>query len=227
MRWGVLDFETSGLKPSENCIVQVGIVVFEGIEHKHTMSKLVKPYGVWTSQAEAVHGFPERQAREHGHDPKTIMARVVDVLNKLDVFVTFNGIAFDMKFLEAGCKKFGVKYEVKTPHVDAMLLTRSYLNGYRGPNRKLATLASHFGVALSDPNIGSVDNLHNAVYDAKITGHMLIEISERFKVSLEDLLLGKPVPAVTKDAVGMDPMEAMYAGFQDQRKWGNGNDDWS
>jgi DNA polymerase-3 subunit epsilon len=191
----VIDFETTGLSPETDRIVEIGIACFAGRELTNLKHWLVNPGMPIPEQARNVHGIGDTEV---AGAPKfeQIAMELVEVLRS-HLPVAYNA-GFDRAFLHAELERAG--FDTKGPErapachgevdwIDPLIWTREL---YRDDSsRKLTDIAARLGIAL--------DRAHRADSDAETTGRVLLAIAER-------------MPGTYTEVIGL---QAQYAARQE------------
>jgi len=139
MRFIAFDLETTGTKPKEDQIVEIGAVLFDGAQVVKTYGVLVDPGLPIPPDASAVNGITDDMVRGK--------PQVVDVLGDFadfcgDLPLVAHNAPFDFKFLLEDIKL----HRALAPQgvvLDTLPLVRKIFPGL--PNYKLGTLVRHFG----------------------------------------------------------------------------------
>ena len=139
MNFIAFDLETTGVKPSENMIVEVGAVLFDGDRALKGFGTLVDPGIPIPPDASAVNGISDEMVRGK--------PRIADVLGNFadfcgDLPLVAHNAPFDFKFLLEDIKL----HRSVAPGgivLDTLPLARKIFPGL--PNYKLGTLVRHFG----------------------------------------------------------------------------------
>jgi DNA polymerase III epsilon subunit family exonuclease len=163
----VLDVETTGLQPSRQRIIEIGISRFsEGDAASHWESLchperkvpayIVKLTGIDDDLLEAAPKFAE------------IAEAIVELLG--DEVIVGHNVEFDLGFLNAELKRID-RAPVVNDRVDTLALATRLLPGLRKPT--LAALAERLGVASVAPK------RHRAGSDARVTGAVTIALIEQ------------------------------------------------
>ncbi len=185
MKFIAFDLETTGVKPSENRIVEVGAVLFEGDRAVKGFGTLVDPGIPIPTDATAVNGISDGMVR--GQPP------IADVLGNFaefcgDLPLVAHNAPFDFKFLLEDIKL----HRSVAPRgivLDTLPLARKIFPGL--PNYKLGTLVRHF----SFPS----GTFHRAEEDSSYCGLLFAKILQTLEMrgepcSAADLagMTGKP-----------------------------------
>ena len=151
----VLDFETTGLNPNSDEIIEIGAVRLEGGVEVGEFSQLIHPGRPIPPKVVEITGITDAMLATQPRLEAVFeeFARFIEGA----VLVAHNA-AFDMAFLRRAFKRFG--RELKAPVLDTLTLAR---NRYRTlSNHKLGTVCKHLDISLK--------NAHRAVHDARATG---------------------------------------------------------
>lgn len=162
----VFDFETTGLDVQHCMVVQLGSYKIVDGKIVETFNTLINP---------RCH-IPEDSSKIHGiYDNDVLTApEFKDVLPDFFKFtrgatlVGHNACGYDLPILTRLSKESG--YNFDNPVLDTLILAKQY---YRLPSYKLENLAKHFNISL--------DNAHNADFDAIATAKLFIILAEKLK----------------------------------------------
>jgi DNA polymerase III epsilon subunit-like protein len=97
-----LDFETTGLNPEKDLIIEVGAVVWDTDLHAPiVIDNFLTNWGVAiTPEVTKVNGISDNMVVTYGISPETAFHRLKEILNRSDYVVAHNGNLFDKVFLE-------------------------------------------------------------------------------------------------------------------------------
>ncbi|QBP41783.1 3'-5' exonuclease [Paenisporosarcina antarctica] len=148
----VLDFETTGLRPGADQIIQVGAVKFRNHVQIGIMNQLVNPLRSISTRITALTGITNSMVK---NEPK-----IDSVINELiefigDLPIVAHNASFDMNFL------YALEEKVELPTytvIDTLKLSRKVFN--ETPNHKLTTLAQYLQLE---------HNAHDALGDCLVT----------------------------------------------------------
>ena len=172
----VVDLETNGLPSHEGGITEIGAVKVRGGEVVAEFQTLVNPGCEIPPFITLLTGITT-----------DMVADAPDLTAALPAFLDWAGPAvlvahnagFDIGFLKAGCQRIGREWHGPAV-LDTLTLAKAALLPDEVPNRKLGTLAAHFG-SPSEP-------VHRALADARATVHVLHALFERLgSVGVETL----------------------------------------
>ncbi|WP_319477558.1 3'-5' exonuclease [Marispirochaeta aestuarii] len=160
-----LDFETTGLYPGSDSIIEAGAVLYRGGQEIDSFSSFIRPAGEIPAAATAVHGIDTGMVKD--------APELEEVFPSLLVFLegailVGHNINFDLAFLDAGCRKSG-KVMPSSPGIDTCSFARSVLKGE--PSYSLENLSRRYGLGNG--------NHHRALDDARAAMGLLSLIVSR------------------------------------------------
>lgn len=158
------DTETSGLNTAEARIVTAALARPNGqvLEWLSDLDGAEIP-----AEATAVHKVTTEHAHAHGRPAKQIVEEITDAiageLSAGHAALIVMNAPFDLPLLDAECARYGVptvanRIGAVAPVVDPLVLDRA-ADRYRKGKRNLETLASHYGVTLTDAHTAKADAL--------------------------------------------------------------------
>ncbi|CAB4368186.1 MAG: hypothetical protein F2916_05250 [Actinobacteria bacterium] len=175
--FAVVDFETTGLNPETDRIVQLAVVVING--EGGTLSSfdtIVKPESPAEYQhgAEDIHGISAEQVSK-GMPLREALLQLWAISDGI-VFTAHNA-QFDLGFLHAESQRVGLDNHIDT-HIDTLDLSRR-ING-TDPSRRhnLFALCEHYGIER--------DKVHDAKSDAVATAQLLMHLLKDLDVDSPD-----------------------------------------
>ena len=120
LRYVALDFETTGLDPTRDSIVSIGLVPFDlqRIYCREARYWLVKPDRPLAERSVLVHGITHAQL-EAAADLETLLERILQTLSGSMVIVHFHHI--ERQFLLAGARRC-YNEALQFPLIDTMLI---------------------------------------------------------------------------------------------------------
>jgi len=196
MKFVAFDLETTGTKPSENMIVEVGAVRFDGAKAEEGFGVLIDPGVPIPADASAVNGITDEMVRGK---PK-----IADVLGDFadfcgDLPLVAHNAPFDFKFLMEDVKM----HKAVAPGgvvLDTLPLARKVFPGL--PNYKLWTLTRHFNFPSG--------TFHRAEEDSSYCGLLFAKIVETLEMRGE--------PCSEQDLVKLmgNKEEMRFPVFQDE-----------
>ncbi|MEE9117760.1 MAG: exonuclease domain-containing protein, partial [Calditrichia bacterium] len=184
----VVDLETTGLDPTEDRIIEIGVVRYVDGQEKETFETLVNPDVP----------IPDFITKLTGITDKDVLKspQINEVFDSLSLFIGNSPIIghqinFDAAFLEYHLRikynDFGdwdsesqrFKY-LTNIRMDTLFLSRIFLPFLQ--RFKLGTVAAYFGIDL--------ERAHRAIDDARASGKIFLELTERvFACDLQSLRL--------------------------------------
>ncbi|MEN8255551.1 MAG: 3'-5' exonuclease [Verrucomicrobiota bacterium] len=162
MKFVAFDLETTGIKPKEGMIVEVGAVLFDGGRAVKGYGTLVDPGMPIPPDASAVNGITDDMVRGK--------PRIADVLADFadfcgDLPLVAHNAPFDFKFLLEDINLHRAAAP-KGVVLDTLPLARRIFPGL--PNYKLGTLVRHFGFPSGTFHRAEEDSAYCGVLFAKI-----------------------------------------------------------
>ncbi len=187
MKFVAFDLETTGIKPKEDMIVEIGAVLFDGAEALKTYGTLINPGIPIPADASAVNGISDEMVVDK--------PRVADVLGDFadfcgDLPLVAHNAPFDYKFLledvklHRGAAPKGVV-------LDTLPLARKVFPGLA--NYKLWTLVRHFNFPSG--------TFHRAEEDSAYCGLLFDKIIQTLEMRREPCAEADLVKLMGKEAV--------------------------
>jgi DNA polymerase-3 subunit epsilon len=209
----IVDLETNGSTPAEGGITEIGAVKVCGGEVLGEFQTLVNPGSPIPPFITLLTGINDSMVAQA---PKisTALPAFIDWAGDC-VFVAHNA-GFDLGFLRASAKGLEISFPSHQV-LDTLTLARCILHPDEVPNRKLGTLAAHFG--------SPEEPVHRALADARATAHVMHALFERLGsigVTTLDETLGittviKPAQRKKRSlAVDLPEVTGVYA-FRDDK----------
>lgn len=174
----VLDIETTGTKPLESDIIEIGAVYIEHNKVKEKFNKLVKPNETISEYITGITGITNEMVKD---------AETIDRV--LPEFITFcrglplvghNIEVFDYRMLKVKAARLGMTLENDT--LDTLIIARKMLDHL--PSRRLGDLCIHYDIDLL--------HAHRAYDDAYATFKLFTFLEQEFYQ--KEPLLFKPHP---------------------------------
>ncbi len=162
-RYCVLDFETTGLDPERDEVVEYAVVRVDESGLGLHLASLCRPERPIPLAATRVHNITDRMVR-YAEPFSEHLPALLSFLGD-DVFVAHN-VPFDLGFLRAYCRRMGLAYEPKT----LCTLQRARKLFPFLPSRSLDSVAAHLNIR----NPGA----HRALDDARTTAQVLVKMLE-------------------------------------------------
>ncbi len=157
-----LDIETTGFDFKKNEIIEIGAVKYKDGKPADEFSVFIKPQNPVPQFIKQLTHITDEQLAS-GLSIKKALLSLMEFVQK-DIVVCHN-TPFDIGFLNEKYKKAGFP-KLTNQTLDTLDLSRIYLPFIL--NHKLGTVADHFKIDIS--------NAHRAIFDAKATGEILIEL---------------------------------------------------
>lgn len=172
-RLAVIDFETTGLSPSEDRVLEVGVVCFERGQLTARKNWLVNPGIPVPAEARAIHNIGDEELA--GAPPFAAIVEELRALVDGHLPVAYNA-AFDRGFLHAELDRAGrlrngpsspPAFRAEVSWIDPLVWARELHKQERG--HRLADVCARLGIPL--------DDAHRAASDAEATGRVLLALA--------------------------------------------------
>ncbi len=178
----VVDFETTGLNPETDRIIEVGIVCFADGALRQKLNWLVNPGIRVPEESRAVHQISEEELAA-APPLASVFPKVLEALAG-HLPVAYNA-DFDRRFLHREAAPL-IKHLSELPPaldaqvawVDPLVWTRELFREQK--SRKLVDVAEALGVQLGQA--------HRAADDAETTGHVLLALAEQLPRTYGELI---------------------------------------
>lgn len=177
MSFAVVDFETTGLNPETDRIVQLAAVIVNGDgDITDSFDTIVKPEspGEYQHGAEHIHGISAEQVA-NGMPLQTALEKLWDI-SAGNVFTAHNA-QFDLGFLHAESERVGIKDQIEV-HIDTLELSRRVSGNDNSRRHNLLALCEHYGIER--------DKVHDARSDATATAQLLMYLIKELGVESPD-----------------------------------------
>ena len=175
--FAVVDFETTGLNPEIDRIVQLAAVIVNGdgdiIDSFDTIVKPENP-DEYQHGAEHIHGISAEQVSS-GMPLRLALEKLWDI-SAGNVFTAHNA-QFDLGFLHAESERVGINDHVEV-HIDTLELSRRTTGADNTRRHNLLALCEHYGIER--------DKVHDAKSDATATAQLLMHLMKEIGVETPD-----------------------------------------
>jgi len=175
--FAVVDFETTGLNPETDRIVQLAAVIVNGEgDIVDSFDTIVKPESPAEYQhgAEHIHGISTEQV-SNGMPLRHALEQLWSITSG-NVFTAHNA-AFDLGFLHAESERVGIKGRIEI-HIDTLELSRRTTGADTTRRHNLLALCEHYGIER--------DQVHDAKSDATATAQLLMHLIKELGVETPD-----------------------------------------
>jgi len=175
--FAVVDFETTGLNPETDRIVQLAAVIVNGEgDIVDSFDTIVKPESPAEYQhgAEHIHGISTEQV-SNGMPLRLALEQLWNITSG-NVFTAHNA-AFDLGFLHAESERVGIKGRIEI-HIDTLELSRRTTGADTTRRHNLLALCEHYGIER--------DQVHDAKSDATATAQLLMHLIKELGVETPD-----------------------------------------
>jgi DNA polymerase-3 subunit epsilon len=171
--FAVVDFETTGLNPETDRIVQLAAIIVNGEgDIVDSFDTIVRPESPAEYQhgAEHIHGITAEQVS--GGMPLREALEQLWSINAGHVFTAHNA-AFDLGFLHAESNRVGIEDHIEV-HIDTLELSRRTTGTDTTRRHNLFALCEHYGIER--------DQVHDARSDATATAQLLMHLIKELGV---------------------------------------------
>ncbi len=188
----VFDFETTGLNPLSDRIIQVGLCrVEQGIVTSRDVW-LVKQGVQISPTAQEIHEISPADVQAHGVDPKESLQRLMVAMSSAPTSAGHNLFGFDIEFLRQECRRCGVVIPDCRGFIDTAALFKGLQLGKlpdaneiaesyakrilairaRGVKYSIPTCLSTLGIQVD------MASAHDAGHDAYVT-HLILQLLQK------------------------------------------------
>jgi DNA polymerase III subunit epsilon len=180
----VIDFETTGLSPEQDRVIEIGVACFERGELRSLQNWLCNPGMPVPEQARAIHNISDEELRDapaFGAVLPELQALIEDYLP-----VAYNA-QFDRAFLHAELARAGggpqaesapAAFLAEVVWIDPLVWVRELHKEERG--HRLGEACARLGIPL--------ENAHRAASDAEATGRVLLALAPRMPATYGELV---------------------------------------
>jgi DNA polymerase-3 subunit epsilon len=175
--FAVVDFETTGLNPETDRIVQLAAIIVNGEgDIVDSFDTIVKPENPAEYQhgAEHIHGITAEQVSS-GMPLREALEQLW-AINDGRIFTAHNA-PFDLGFLHAESERVGIEGSVEF-HIDTLELSRRTTGADTTRRHNLFALCEHYGIER--------DKVHDARSDATATAQLLMHLIKELGVEVPD-----------------------------------------
>ena len=154
----VVDFETTGLNPRKNRIIEIGAVRIRNGQVVEEYSRFVNPQEPIPQEVVKLTGITDAMVADAG-TAETEIPKLLEFIG--DAAFAAHNAKFDSAFLREECARLGI--EIKMPVIDTLEFSRRMYPGLK--SHRLGAVCKSLGISLK--------NAHRAVHDARATAHVL------------------------------------------------------
>jgi DNA polymerase-3 subunit epsilon len=182
--FAVIDFETTGLDPSTDRVLEMGVVLFEHGELVSRKNWLINPTIPVPEEARKVHGISDEDLANAPRFEE-IAAEMVGLLEGR-IPVAYNA-GFDQRFLRAEFERIKSHLHVQLPPalrddvvwVDPLVWAREIFK-YDEQSKKLTEVCQRLGI--------DIGQAHRAADDAAATGKVLLRLAPDMPATYGELI---------------------------------------
>jgi len=179
----VIDFETTGLDPTVDRVLEMGVVCFDEGVLTASQNWLINPTIPVPEEASAVHGITDEMLADQPRFEQVWDEIRTHLEGRLPV--AYNA-GFDKKFLIAELERMGEttwgeelppSMQADVEWIDPLVWVREL---YQDQSAKLGAICEHLGIPL--------DDAHRAANDAEATGKVLLAMRDRMPATYGELI---------------------------------------
>ena len=177
----VSDFETTGLSPESDRVLEIGVACFDNGRFSGLQNWLVNPGMPVPEEARAVHNIGDEELADAPLFDQVVAEVQARVAGHLPV--AYNA-PFDRGFLHAELARMGYRgaaapaFDSEVVWIDPLVWVRELMRDER--SKRLGDICAVLGITL--------DNAHRAASDAEATGHVLLALAERVPGTYGELI---------------------------------------
>ena len=105
-----IDFETTGLVPATDRIIEAGAVLWDTEANLpiQMLSEFIDPQVEVSAEITAITGITGAMVERYGERESTVIYRIIAMLQMADYGMAHNGTTFDKLFFDAACKRSAI-----------------------------------------------------------------------------------------------------------------------
>lgn len=161
----VIDVETTGLRPEQGQMIEIGALRVREGTFREEMSILVSADKPLPPEIVHLTGITDAMLQERGIPIREALQRLKSFIG--DGLVVCHNLPFDMLFLNMACQSSGMDV-IRNPSRDTLIMARKQIRGIS--DYKLTTLAQHFGL--------NMETAHRALPDCRLTALLYEKLNE-------------------------------------------------
>lgn len=180
-----LDFETTGLDPVNDEIVEIGAIKFELNEPVEIFKTYVKPNKKLSKKLTKLSGITNEML-EDAPSIEEVLPNLIEFIG--DEYLVAHNAPFDMGFLLNTLYKYNYK-KPKNKAIDTLKLARSKVRAYDVLEEKPKKLKSYSLKNLKELLLLDELDSHEAIADCKVCAYLYMKINETYErfLYLEDV----------------------------------------
>jgi DNA polymerase III epsilon subunit family exonuclease len=159
----VIDFETTGLSPLANEVIEVSALKYVNRKFVDSYITLIKPKNRIPAYISQINGISNEMVKD-SPSAEEVIPKLLEFIGTFTIVA--HNASFDMKFLKCNAEKCG--YTVENTSLDTLVLSRKAFP--KLDNHKLATVARHIGI--------KGGGWHRAEFDTRATAEILLRCLE-------------------------------------------------
>lgn len=199
MTYAVIDLETTGLKPQEDRITEIGCLITKDDGSWSVESVLVNPHRTISEEIIGITGITNEMVQEDGLEIKSALDWLCEMIKDCDIIVGHNIFNFDHPFLMQRAKAIGHAPTLQILKIDKLRDTAAWFKGIKlgdfpKQGERPAKYASrimdirargvryNLQVACNELGLESADvDRHRAYGDIVLTHRVYMELKDTFE----------------------------------------------
>ena len=169
--WIAFDFETTGLDPVRDRIVEIGAVLYRKGKYEDAFHTLVNPERPIPYGAKRIHGIGDEEVAG-APSLELALPPFLDLLQ--DRLIIAHNLPFDYSFLESAVSRIGLEIESSALFADTLTFARAVYPGRKGYS--LSKLCESLSIDQGEA--------HRAVSDASACMNLFIHLLETSEDSI-------------------------------------------
>jgi DNA polymerase III subunit epsilon len=183
-RLAIIDFETTGLSPEQDRVLEIGVACFASGQLTLLKNWLINPGIPIPEEARAIHNISDEEIA--GAPSFAAVAAELGEVLRGHIPVAYNA-GFDRAFLHAELRRLGASasqddlppaFLEEVVWVDPLVWVRELYSDDK--SRKLADITARLGIAL--------ERAHRAASDAEAAGRVLLALAERLPTTYAEVV---------------------------------------
>lgn len=154
----VLDFETTGLNPRRERVIEIGAVRIQNGQVVEELSQMVNPGTAIPAKITEITGINDSMV-QGAPDASVAIPQLLEFIGS--AALAAHNASFDTAFLREECRRLGIEFSC--PVIDTLEFSRRMYPSLK--SHRLGAVCKSLGISLK--------NAHRAVHDARATAHML------------------------------------------------------
>ncbi|WP_331654784.1 3'-5' exonuclease [Anaerosporobacter sp.] len=190
-----LDIETTGLRPEQDEIIEIGAVRYQDGMAVETYSSLIKPNARISSRITEITGITNAMVQEE-RSCEEVLPEFLAFLGA-DIMIGHN-VRFDYSFLKVHA--YRQKMNLDNKAIDTLYLAKKLHPEFE--SRSLGAMCSQYGIIN--------EHAHRAFDDAKACAELYEMMYKQFGESMQEVFLAKPIAYKIKKEESITSKQKIY-----------------